>query len=353
MKKYILSIAVITVIAVLGSCKKEKIAPDLKAISQAVSMETPFAVNTSTPDFSVGQRVYFSGTFKGETYWVITVTGATSGAVKTFFGTGTSIVNATWDGSADRLPSFGAEAVTAVLSFPRSVTTATVSLGLTIAGAKNNDAGHVLITDFSTVKFNGPGSDPDVFWPSDWVATTAKNNIPYPNPDGNQYCMMGPNGAWQPNADFPGHNSPYIDFLTISANSQGYPTYFPLIADPTKIYFNMMVYYDATPSAKDMWLQVILHEEHPTIAGTIIAKSVNVKFNGPANTPAGWNLLSVKYLDFKYTDTTQTFINPQKIKDIQLVLLSNAKQDILDAGTNPVSATFDHLVFTHYKPYQP
>jgi hypothetical protein len=346
MKKYILNTLLSGLICLfLVSCVKEKVGPDLKAISEPVSFTTPFAVNTSTPDFSSGDKIYFSATFANEAYWVITITGATSGAVKTFEGTGTLIKNATWDGSANSIPSFGAEAATAVLSFPRS-TSAAVSLNITIAGKKNHDIGNVLITDFSTTKFSGPGADPDLFWPSDWVSTTAKNNVPYVNPDGNPYCMMGPNGAWQPNADFPGHNSPYVDFLTISANSLGYPTYFPLIADPTKIYFNMMMYNDA--STKNTWLQVILHEEHPT-DGTTMAKSVSIK----PTWVTGWKLVTLRYQDFKLSDTTKVINNPQKIKDVQLVLLSSASQAILDAGTNPVSATFDHLIFTHYKPYQP
>lgn len=346
MKKYILNTLLAGLVSLsLFSCVKEKVGPDLKAISEPVTFVTPFAASDINPDFNNGDKVYFSATFAADAYWVLTITGTTSGAVKTFSGTGTLIKNATWDGFADDLPSFGVENATAVLSFPRS-TTASVSINLTLSSQKNHDAGHVLITDFTTTKFSGPGANPDLFWPSDWVATAAKNNIPYVNPDGNPFCMMGPNGAWQANADFPGHNSPYVDFLTISANSQGYPTYFPLIADPTKVYFNMMMYNDATTT--NTWLQVIIHEEHPS-TGATMAKSISIK----PNWTTGWKLLTFRYQDFKLADTTEVINNPQKIKDIQLVLLSNASQAILDAGTNPVSASFDHLIFTHYKPYQP
>ncbi len=357
MKKYILNSLIIGLI-VLGSCaKKEKIGPDLEALYKPVQFATPFAVNNTSPNFSVGDKVYFSAKFKNETYWLITVTGNTSGAVKYFYGTGTFISNATWDGSADILPSFAAETVSAELSFPRSATSF-VSIGLTIVGAKNHDAGNVLITDFSTTKFGLSNANVNTLWPSDWVATVTGNNIPYSNPDGNQYCRMGPNAAWQNNASYPGHKSPYIDFLTISANAQGYPTYFPLIADPSQIYFNAMVYYDPLVSinADKMWFQVILHEEDKTNPSSIVAKSVNIYFKTPVNgvlPPARWDLVSIPYLDFKTSDSTQTHINPQKIKDVQLVLLSKAKQDVLDAGTYPVSVTFDHLIFTHYKPYQP
>jgi hypothetical protein len=107
-----------------------------------------------------------------------------------------------------------------------------------------------------------------------------------------------------------------------------------------------MVYNDALPTYT--WLEVILTEEHPTIPNKTIDRSVNIKPNW-----VGWKQVTYNYLDFKLTDTTSTIRNPQKIKNVTLVLLSAAPQEILDAGTNPVSATFDHLIFTHYKPYQP
>src|SRR6185369_1349430 len=102
----------------------------------------------------------------------------------------------------------------------------------------------------------------------------------------------GPGAAWQPNLDFPGHLSPYVDFLTISANSVGYPTYFPLIADHTKIYFNMMMYNATLPTYT--WLDVTIHEDHPSIADSIIAKTITIK----PNWNTGWKLLTFSYSDF-------------------------------------------------------
>ncbi len=353
MKRHILTTVLVCLIALASCMQKDKISPDLQAVLGPVEFENSFTINTTTPNFTNGDKVIFTAKFKEDAYWVITIVGANSGAIKTFEGTGTfiSASNAMWDGTANALPSFRAEAVTATLTFPKSSNKPTASFSITIGGKRNADFGHVLVTDFNTNKIaNGnPGANTNVLWPSDWSPTgvNGTNDLPYINPDDSKFCTIGPAGAWQPNADFVGHNSPYIDFLTISANSLGYPTYFPLIADPSKIYFNIMVYNDVLPT--NTWLDVTLHEDHPSIAGTTVGKTLTIK----PNWNTGWKLISVNYLDFNLPDTTMTLNNPQKIKDIQLVLLSNAKQDVLDAGTSPVSATFDHLIFTHYKPYQP
>ncbi len=351
MKKYTLNIFVIGLLFLFSCAKKDKIAPDGTQVRGPVEFETPFAVSKTNPNFFTGDKVSFTAQFKTETYWVIRITGNTSGAVKTFEGTGT-IISVIWDGTADSLPSFRWETTVAQLSFPKAssvVNASPLSFNITIPfkGTKDLNHGHVLITDFNKPKFAGAGANPVTSWPSDFVATAAYNDIPHINPDTNQYCIMGPYGAWQDNKDFVGHKSPYVDFLGISASSVGYPTYFPLISDPNNIYFNIMVYNNSLPC--NTWLQITLSEEHPTIADSIIGKSINIY----PNWNTGWKLITKSYLDFKFSDTTKILRNPQKIKAVTLVLLSNAPQAVLDAGTNPVSATFDHLIFTHYKPYQP
>jgi hypothetical protein len=352
MKGYILN-TILGAFFFLVSCqKKEQIAPDLGVITGPVDFGNAFVVSKANPNFYNGDKIYFSATFNKETYWLITITGNTSGAIKTFEGVGKEIsaVNATWDGTANVIPSFRAEGATAVLSFPNASSVSApfpLSIGITIVKTKDLNYGHVLITDFNTPKFSGVNANPLTLWPSDFVATGAFDDIPHINPDGNKFCIMGPNAAWQDNLSNKGHKSPYIDFLSISASSVSYPTYFPLIADPTKIYFNMMVYNNALPT--NTWIQVTLSEEHPTIADSIVGKSISIK----PNWDTGWKLVTANYLDFRSSDTSTVLTNPQKIKGVTIVLLSNATQAVLDAGTNPVSATFDHLIFTHYKPYQP
>jgi hypothetical protein len=240
MKKYILTSTLIAFIFLFSCTKKEKIAPDLKDVLGPVEFENAFTVSNINPNFTNGDKVYFTAKFKHDAQWVITIVGSTSGAVKTFEGTGTSIVAsaAMWDGTANTVPSFRVETAVVTLSFPRasSVSGSTLSYNISIGGTKNLNYGHVLVTDFAVTKFSGPGAD-STLWASDWAPTAAHNDVPQINPDGNSYCIMGPAAAWQPNQDFLPHKSPYIDFLKIPAYSQGYTSnYFPLIADPTNIF---------------------------------------------------------------------------------------------------------------------
>jgi hypothetical protein len=354
MKRYISTTILVIGLVFLFSCtKKEPIGPDLGVISGPVDFGNPFAVSNANPNFLNNDQIYFGATFNKETHWLITVTGNTSGAVKTFEGTGTviSVTNAMWDGTANTIPSFRAEAVTANLSFPSANPKPTpISLSITIAAPKNLNYGHVLITDFSVDKiqnvYNGNfAAVPATKWPSNFAITAVHNDIPFINPDGNQYCTDGPQGGWQPDPSNKGHNSPYLDHMIISATSVGYPTYFPLIADPSKIYFNIMVYNDVL--INNTWLQVSLNEEHPRIADSIISKTLNIYPNW-----TGWKLVTANYFDFKSSDSTLAK-NPQKISSIQLTMFTRAPQAIIDAGTNPVTVSYDHLIFSLYKPYQP
>lgn len=367
MKRHILNTVLIGMIFLFSCAKKEKIAPDLGVASGPVSFVEAFAVSSANPNFSNNEKIYFTATFKNETSWLITVTGKVSNAVKTFSGNGTtiSITNAMWDGTANTVPSFRTETVKAKLSFPLSPTAAD-SLSITIAGTKDLNYGHVLITDFKTSKinqiFNGQFFQSyNTSWPSDWGPTAVANDIPLSNPDGNQYCIIGSQYAWSDDPNNKGHKSPYLDQMFISAASLGYSTYFPLIADPSEIYFNIMVFNNPTdPLNKYTWLQVTLHEVHPTIPDSIIGKTISIK----PNWPLGWKLLTYRYLDFVGSDTSKVLTNPQKIKDVTIVLLSDAPTAVLDLtynSTTPLTdptipkttANFDHLIFTQYKPYQP
>jgi len=357
MKRYIVTTLLIGFVFLLGCKKNEKIAPDLKEISGPVDFEEEFKVSTTNPNFSNGEKVYFTAKTKADAYWVVTVVGATSGAVKTFTGTGREITvtNATWDGTADILPSFRTENITMTLSFPKASavnSTLPLSYAGTIAGVKNLDEGGVLITNFNET----PTKIQDVYdgnfaavpanrWPSNWVETVTRNDTPLPNPDGNRYCLMVPQVAWEDNMDFPGHKGPYIDHMIITANSVGYATYFPLIADPGKIYFNIMMHNSS--AASKTWFQITLFEKD--VALNDVAKSYNIR----PTWEDGWRIVSIPYTGFKLADTTVVSNNPQRITGLQLTLLSGESQEILDAGANPVSASFDHLIFTHNKPYQP
>jgi hypothetical protein len=233
------------------------------------------------------------------------------------------------------LPSFIAGSVTATLSFRND--TQTESVALTVTAKRVSDlATDVLVSDFVINKQQCYCAPPMLAtsWPSDFPATVnweISNGLP----DGNAYLVMGPNPAWQ------GAGSPYVDILTISApNSMGnYDTYFPLYADPTKVYFNVMVYNTGTPT----WLQISFMED-----GTV-ARYFDIKPNW-----VGWKLVSIKYSDLKASNIdAANNIQPQKVTAIQIVMLSSLAVTDPNLMVTPVKAAFDHMTFTHNKPYQP
>lgn len=68
--------------------------------SDTFQISTPFGASTVSPDFSIGDTVWFTATFNESVKWKLTVTGASSGAVKNWEGEGAS-VNQYWLGRAN------------------------------------------------------------------------------------------------------------------------------------------------------------------------------------------------------------------------------------------------------------
>jgi len=332
-------IALLTLIVCFGSCKKQdEIGPDINAIYGPVTITQPFSVSATTVDFSMGSKLYFNASFQNDASWVITIKGTNSNAIKTIHGVGKTInvSNSIWDGSADSPPSFSLETVTATLTFkytPEVFTSDPVTIsGKFISGSSTD----VLVTDFlvSKVQNYGAVAIPPTMWPSDFPVTT--NTITtYGLPDGNAYETMGPNAAWQ------GAGSPYIDVISITPYNSivNYGTYYPLYSDPSKVYFNIMVYNTGTPT----WLSIAFSEEG------IVSRKIDIKPNW-----TGWKLVSLRYSDLvAITADAALNVQPQKITGIQIILLSNLLVTSPALTTTPVSAAFDHIIFTHNTPYQP
>jgi hypothetical protein len=320
-------LAAVTVFS--GSCKKpEQLGPDIKGVYGPVNVTQPLAKSNGNPDFSTGETVYFNAAFENDAIWTLTIVGQTSGAVKTITGISSQLgaYNATWDGTADDAPSFLLENVTITLSFQNSPITFTETL--TIAGRKNLDAGGVLVADFSVNKSYCVCGPPNPNgWPSDWPATGTA--VTYGIPDGNAYMSMS-GTPWQGTPV-----TPYVDFMTIEAkNAQvNYGDYFPLYADPAKVYFNIMVYNTGTA---DTWLKVMIIEE----GGVVRELDIRPDWTG-------WKLISKNYTELTTTSTAAG--KPNKVTTVQFVLLSDANP--LPGAA--VSTAFDHVIFTHNKPYQP
>jgi len=335
MKKNICILLLATVL--IASCKKtEQLGPDLVGIYGSVTVTEPLAVNTPSVNFATDGVVFFTAKFQNDAVWTITITGA-NGAKKSITGISKEInaENSTWKGTADVPPSFIAGAVTATLSFQNDALTESVPF--TITAKRTSDfTTDVLVTDFKVSPIQNYGALPilPTNWPSDFPLTVNFLST-HGLPDGNAYLTMGPQAPWQPGG------SPFVDILTISPRNsiKNYGTYYPLYADPTKVYFNIMVYNTGTPT----WLQISFMEDG------VVARGLNIKPNW-----TGWKLVSVRYSDLTpNSSAAASNVQPQKITGIQLVLLSNVATNSPLLPTTAVSAAIDHMTFTHNAPYQP
>jgi hypothetical protein len=339
-------IGIFLAMVLMASCRnKEQLGPDLVGIYGPVTITQPLAVNTPSVNFATGGTVFFTAKFKNSAIWTLTITNAT-GAQKTITGLSKELnaENSTWTGTADALPSFMAGTVTATLTFQNDPTTDNVSF--TISAKRISDKPtDVLVTNFvlAPVKnFGSPGAFQPTDWPSDFPYTSNLDFTPFPNgsyplPDGDKYLVIGPYNPHQ------GAGSPYIDLLRIYATGAMTPMqYFPLYADPTKVYFNIMVYNTGTPT----WLQVSLFENEDLDAPV---RHIDIKPNW-----TGWKLISVKYSDFIANNADAAAkLQPQRVSGIQIVLLSNVPVSSPALPTTNVKAAFDHITFTHNAPYQP
>jgi hypothetical protein len=341
MKKIICSI--LLVIAFASCKKKEQLGPDLVGIYGPVTITESLAVNTSNVNFAGGDQVFFTAKFKNDAVWSLTIVG-TNGAQKIISGISKEInaENSRWSGTADVLPSFGAGVVTATLSFQNDAQTESVTF--TITQKRNADLpGDVLVSNFVVNKryfysappppiikfgYTGPNG-----WPSDYPNISNTDNS-YPKPDGDTYLIMS-GIPWAPVGK---PITPYTNSLTIMSDSSDfqYGKYFPLYADPDKVYFNIMICGTNTPHT---WLEVNLIEDGPN--GDIIRK-ISYKPNW-----TGWKLFSYKYSDLALG--SPLLPNPKKIKGVQLVLLS----DTPNLPGDEVKIGIDHITFTHNAPYQP
>ncbi|MCS6824924.1 MAG: hypothetical protein NZ529_11580 [Cytophagaceae bacterium] len=317
MKRKIIIAITISLMLTYACTKVERLGP----IIRPATITKPLSINKYTADFAAGDKIYFYAELDQEAEWIITIKGKTTGARYTIKGVSNIIdaSNAVWEGYADVLPSFKQEEAVATLTLPNNPNQISKD-SLTIITLKNLDAGGIIVSDF---EHYNPA------WASDWPPTINTNTAYNPPPDGNNYLHMS-GTAWQGNPI-----TPYVDYLTITAaqSDVNYGTYFPLSIDPTKIYFNIMVYNTGTKTN----LRIALMENGSAVRG------INIRPDW-----VGWKLISVNYTQF-IPDAGVTTQNPDKITGVQFVLLS----DNQPPQSAAVSAAFDHVIFTLNGPYRP
>ena len=171
------------------------------------------------------------------------------------------------------------------------------------------------------------------------------NQTNYDLPDGNAYLTMGAS------VPIESGGSPFVDILSIAARNsfKNYGAYYPLYADPNKVYFNIMVYGTGTP----VWLEINFFEVEPLDHNSKTNPSADRKFTIKPNW-TGWKLVTVRYADLVPLNADAAAnIQPNKITDIQIILLSNLSPSDPAMLTTKITTAFDHITFTHNKPYQP
>ncbi len=309
-----------------AGCRKDVLGPSIVGIYGPVTVTEPFAASKSTVDFSKDEEVYFTAKFEKETDWIVTITGNTSGAKKTFesISNTVDISGSKWTGYADGAPSFQAETVTATLSFKH--TTDVFSKTLTVSGQKNLDKNNVLISDFATPfkilawqKYDGA------------INVT---NTPYSLADGNKYLFME-GTPYQETSPGSKVITPYVCYIEALAKNAAtnYGTYYPLSIDSNKVYFNVMVHGTGQSNTN---LLINFYEDG------VASRHINIRPDW-----TGWKLVSVTYASL--LDDVSTGGKPDKLTKVAFILLSDA----VPAQSEKVSVAIDHASFTTNTPYQP
>ncbi|MBX9853063.1 MAG: hypothetical protein K2X86_15075 [Cytophagaceae bacterium] len=151
---------------IIFSCKKyddEFYGPAMGMAPSNFSV-SGFSPSNSNPNFASGS-VYFQSTFNATVRWTITLTGQTSGAIKTIEGVSNVLdaSTASWDGSTDTLKLFvQSETVTAelsILGWPQTYTTT-----LTVGTEKNRG---IIIGSFENITVDQVAKnfqDPSGLW---------------------------------------------------------------------------------------------------------------------------------------------------------------------------------------------
>lgn len=323
------------VLLAFAGCKKDDIiGPNLQEMREPVVMVQPLRINgaaSATVDFSADEEANITAKFDGDKSWIITITGQTSGAVKTYTGASDE-VDITWKGSADIFPSFGNETCDIDLTFEYQADNFNVTANITSASLLARHPKAFLLSDMTTTTGT---------WSTDWPNYTAGTVAGITAAEGNDYLYIT-QIPWQgtPNV------SPYVNFVQIPAGqtqsaSSGYYT---VPAQANDIFFNILVYNTAgtTDNPDGYGYFTIQFQEE----GTAVNPEIEIRPDW-----TGWKLLSFNYKD----EIGGT--KPHRIERIQLTLLSSASQDVLNeyltGGGVQVSMAVDYPVFTYGGPLQP
>ncbi|HXA01923.1 MAG TPA: hypothetical protein VNW99_08045 [Cytophagaceae bacterium] len=306
-------------------------------------------VNFNTPD-----SISFHATFSDSVSWTITLTQATTGAMKVITGLSKSIdqTNAVWNCSSSNIYFFrrsfttGSDPVKAVISFLGSDITLSTTVyiynvfiynGKTINGVK-----YTLLDDFdgggvSTYALTGsvypdPG-DANVVLGFDSV-----NKVESGPSTGNSYRMKGTDS--NNNSYLGGMNTITLDALSgIVA-----------VTDPNDLYINLYIYGSGKANSA---LEVKVYELDTVRGGTYTQYNNDGWINDIIIDWTGWKLVSLKYSNFQrardplFGGAGNGIKQPDKLCGMAVSLLS---QPVVGAD---VDLNFDYVILSQHGPFTP
>lgn len=349
MKKFLFAIPLLLIIFI-SACKHDDIidGPELNDLYGTFKLLEPFQASVDSIDFSTGQTVYFSARISKLVDWQITITGLSSGAVKTIAGKSKTIdiSNSNWNGSTTIFPMFKKENCAVMLTFATEVDT----LRDTVKIIKPKIDAGFLVADFNnglptgTQQISTYGqytTDPPTPLPAAitaFIQSGASMDFKAKNtelvPEGNNYYNMAGAVNW----DWA------IGLVEFPASASGL-THFPLGTNPNDVYFNVLVW--GEPGISNALLQFSFREDD----------NGNGVFNSGSDDEAvyeikninwvGWKLISIKYGDILLSSKKGNGqYNPDKIVSIRAFLLA-------DPSSGFSKTKIDYMIFTNGKPLEP
>jgi len=328
-------ICLFTVILLLG-CKREDPefnGPSLTNIFGDFSILEDFDITNRSIDFEAGQTSTFTAQFSKEVDWEVHVTGLNSGSKKIIQGFSATLdaSNANWNGTTTELPLFNVETCAVELRIPSD--SVLVLDTLVIVGNRNLEG--FLITDFENgidpgwQLYNENGANMSFSIADDIVAA-----------QGSKYYDMGGEVSF----------NYFMGDIQFPASVFDQDVY-PLISDPAKVFFNVMLYLPEGISNEIVLFQFREDDNNDGIhsEGAEDVFSLELK----DDLEPGWQLISIRYVDLS------TLINgapaapignglfqPNKITKVSCLFLA-------DPSTGYSQTFMDYLVFTENGPLQP
>ncbi|MEZ7930672.1 MAG: hypothetical protein QMC21_04020 [Flavobacteriales bacterium] len=323
-------------VLLIFSCRKDDSenfdGPDLNDLFGPFSIIQEIEVNKKTADFPVDNTLHFTGELSKNTDWVISITGASTGAKRSISGTQRVISadNSTWDGGANSFPGFGIETAYIEISFPKEEGSPILYDTVSITGSKV-DAGY-LITSFE----NGEGAN----W-SKFNQSTVQGKID---------CGSGESAKGNCHYSFTG-NVPW-DWAIGSVMIQPSTANFGLPASASNLFFNMAFKPIENSGTGNTFIQFWFDEDENG-DGTFDLATEDRFIYEYWFEDTGWNLISYKYSDIQFdVDGNKVSTNgnglpePGKLMSINVFYLANKDNGL-------AKAYIDHLIFTTNKPYTP